>query len=152
MKMNVKPVISGISGVSGLAAASLLLFCQSAQAVTDAELVGLYKNYSESSFVFTLKLDKDGKATWTEPDPVGGKSLVLIGKWQLAGSQVELKLAKTGSYRYAVKENLPWESFGCKGGSFGLAIEATPKGASKDAGYHVWRAGDLKKAERCQRV
>lgn len=121
-----------------------------ARAATEAEVVGLYENRSESSFIFTLKLDKTGRATYTEPDMEGGKPLVRIGKWALADDTVTIDLPKDGRYTFAVRENLSWDSFGCKGGSFGLEIKTIPKaGATKDSRFHVWRAADRKKLERC---
>jgi len=68
----------------------------------------------------------------------------------LAGDSVTIDLGKDGRYTYAVRESLAWESFGCKGSSFGLEVQAIPKvGATKDSRYHMWRAVDRKKIERC---
>lgn len=123
-----------------------------AHAANEADVAGLYENQSESSFVFTLKLEKAGRAIYTEPDLEGGKAYVRNGKWALAGDSVTIDLGKDGRYVYAVRENLAWASFGCKGGSFGLEVQAIPKvGATKDFRYHVWRAVDRKKIERCHR-
>lgn len=120
-----------------------------ADPATDADIVGLYENRSESSFVFTLKLASGGKATYTEPDlEGGGKPFVRAGKWVLSANRLDIDLQKEGRYTYLVQDVLSYSSFGCKGGSFGLAIQATPKGASKDSRYDVWRKADLKKV-RC---
>jgi hypothetical protein len=113
-----------------IAAVLLQVLVGAVHAATEADVIGLYENQSESSFVFTLKLEKTGRAIYTEPDPEGGKSFVRTGKWALTGDSVTIDLGK--------------------GGSFGLEVQAIPKvGATKDSRYHVWRAVDRKKIERC---
>ncbi len=130
-----------------------LIFSTFANAqVQQGELAGKYSNRSESEFVYTLDLAKDGQATYREPDAETGKTLVLKGKWALADGSVSVDFGNKGRYVYATKSKLSWESFGCRDASAGLEIKSTPRGKSQDSGYHVWRVEDLKRADRCKRV
>ncbi len=129
--------------------ASLLV---AAQPNPHAELAGKYANYSENSFVYTLDLAKDGAATYREPDPEGGKSLTLKGKWAIADGLLIVDLGKKGRYTYKPQPKLSWESFGCREATAGLEIKSTPRGKSQDPSFHVWLAQDLKRVERCKRI
>lgn len=129
-----------------------LLVCNSAFAQTATDLAGRYANRSESSFVYTLDLGKDGQATYREPDAEGGKALVLKGKWMLADSVLTVDLGKKGRYVYTPQAKLSWQSFGCREATQGLEIKSTPRGKSEDSGYNVWKAEDLKRADRCKRI
>jgi len=62
-----------------IAAVLVQMLTGAAHAANEAEVAGLYENQSESSFVFTLKLEKAGRAIYTEPDSEGGKSFVRTG-------------------------------------------------------------------------
>jgi hypothetical protein len=124
--------------------------CAFAQSATD--WTGRYANMSESSFVYTLDLTKDGQAIYREPDPEGGKALVLKGKWTLVDSVLTVDLGKKGRYMYSAQAKLSWESFGCREASQGFEIKSTPRGNSKDSGFHLWRASDLKRADQCKRL
>jgi hypothetical protein len=123
-----------------------------AQTISPNEIAGRYANMSESSFVYTLDLGKDGQATYREPDPEGGKALVLKGKWTLADSVLTVNLGKEGRYTYTPQAKLSWQSFGCREATQGLEIKSTPRGNTKDPSYHVWRATDLKRADQCKRL
>ena len=131
-------------------AVCLQLLAHSVRAATDVDVLGLYENRSESSFIFTLKLEKMGRATYSEPDLEGGKPFVMLGRWTLAGDVIALEFPKGERYTYVVRDKLSWESFGCKGASFGLEVQAIPKvGATKDSSFHLWRAADRSRLERC---
>lgn len=133
-------------------ASAIVQFSAVAQTATPVELAGKYANRSESSFVYTLDLAKDGQATYREPDPEGGRALTLKGKWTLADGVMTVDFGKKGRYVYAPKPKLSWESFGCREATQGLEIVSTPRGKSQDPGYHVWRSEDLKRSDRCKRL
>lgn len=118
----------------------------------EADIVGEYANRSESEFVFTLSLQKGGSVKYVEPDMEGGKPFVMTGKWILKDNNLTVTFPKDGKFVFVVKSALTWASFGCKGESFGLASQVTPKRANGDASYHVWRAKDLKRADSCQQL
>lgn len=113
------------------------------------ELAGLYENRSESSFSYSLNLQKDGKAIYREPDPEEGKVIVLRGAWKQDGNQVVVDFGAKGKYRYEVLDKLSWAAFGCKGASFGLANQATTRAARPDSAHDVWLKTDLRRADSC---
>jgi hypothetical protein len=133
-----------------LTAAALFVNVASAQTVTD--WAGRFENRSESSFAYTLDLARDGQATYRESDTEGGKALVLKGKWAVSGGLLTVDLGKKGRYAYVPQTKLSWQSFGCREATPGLEIRSTPRGASKDAGFNLWRESDLKRADQCKRV
>jgi hypothetical protein len=145
--MKIKKYLTLLGVALSTLATSLL-----AQTLASIDLAGRYTNRSESSFIYTLNLTKDGQATYREPDPEGGKSLTFKGKWTLADNVLIVDFGKIGRYTFLPHAKLSWESFGCKEASLGLEIKSTPKGKTTDSAYHVWRANDLKNADRCKRI
>jgi len=122
----------------------------STKQVSATEIAGTYSNRSESSFIFTLQLNKDNSAVYEEIDPEGGKPLKFRGRWKKAESQLELNFGKNGVYKYSIESNLAWSDFGCKGGSFGFKNISIPKRQGNSLVHNVWRKSDLRKAEKCQ--
>lgn len=120
--------------------------------VNTTEITGTYSNRSESSFIFTLQLNKDNSAVYEEIDPEGGKPLKFRGRWKKTANQLELNFGKNGVYRYSIEANLSWSDFGCKGGSFGFKNISVPKsqGTGSSIVHNVWRKSDLRTADKCQ--
>ena len=114
------------------------------------DLIGIYENRSESEFIFTLQIEKNGSAIYEEPDLETGRSIKLRGNWKKDGDDLVLNFGKKGSYRYSVKQRLSWAAFGCKGESFGLENKSTPRSKKRDSSHDVWRKVDMKKADTCQ--
>ena len=139
-----KSVAKWICGAGVLA--SLMAVSSTALA---RELAGLYENRTESSFSYSLNLQKDGKAIYREPDPEEGKVIVLRGSWTQDGNQVVVDFGAKGKYRYEVQEKLSWSGFGCKGASFGLANQGTTRVPRPDSAHDVWLKTDLRRADTC---
>lgn len=115
-------------------------------------LADIYENRSESNFIFSLQLEKNGSATYEEPILAGNKSIKLRGQWKKNGNDLLINFGKSGIYRYVVQPQLSWADFGCKGGSFGLQNRSTPKSKSRSVVHDVWRKSDLKKTDACQPI
>ena len=114
------------------------------------DLIGIYENRSESEFIFTFELKKNGSATYLEPNAETGKTLKSNGRWKQEGSNLNISFGKSVNYQYTIQTNLSWADFGCKGGSFGLKNESIPKSKTRSVVHDVWRKSDLKKADACQ--
>ena len=117
--------------------------------VATKDIVGTYENRSESSFIFSLQINKDGSALYQELDPEIQKTIKLRGKWKMTGNNLEINFGKAGRYSYSIQPSLSWSDFGCKGGSFGLKNLSTPKAKAGSIVHNVWRKSDMKKAEIC---
>ena len=129
-----------------IASLTLITLVAMAQSPVNA-VVGAYENHSESSFIQQLTLAKDGVATYREPDMESGKAFVAKGKWSQSTDTVEVDLGKHGKHVYTVTPNLSWAEFGCKGGSFGLAVKSQPKNFKGD---NLFRKESAKKRASCQ--
>lgn len=146
MNTNIKTALFSVAFAS-------VTFLGASHAATEAGVVGSYRTNNETEFNFDLTISKDGKAVYSEFDPMGDeKPFIHRGKWVLEGSTLTLDFAKKGRYVYAVTDQLTWANFGCKGASFGLAIKSTPKAKSSDSNYFVFRKSDLQKVDRCNRL
>lgn len=117
--------------------------------IATKEIIGTYENRSESSFIFSLQIKKDGSALYQETDPEAQKTMKLRGKWKRTGNNIEINFGKAGRYSYSIQPGLSWADFGCKGGSFGLKNLSTPRNKNGSVAHNVWRKSDMKKAETC---
>lgn len=112
-------------------------------------VIGTYESHTESSYHLELTLGKNGVANYRQPDfEQPKKSFAMAGRWSQAGDEVEVDFGKRGKYVYAISPNLSWEEFGCKGGSFGLAVKSTPE---TDMKVNLWRKESSKKRQTCHR-
>ena len=118
--------------------------------IATKDVIGTYENRSESSFIFSLQINKDGSALYQEPDPEGKKTIKLRGKWRATGNNLEINFGKAGRYSYSIQPSLSWADFGCRGSSFGLKNLSTPQDQKGSINHNVWRKSDMKKADACR--